>query len=148
MKTYSLVGFATLAFQALLSAYLAPPWLGPWWGMTVGLGYLVGSWFLGGLYLSDIIHLGIAHRALDYKPWFIKAVTLVNNTVGVYVELVCFVEPVYRSSRDLGRSDDPQGHSACALMQRPSDEPNGEIYALTLTRAPFVPDDWAAAEAA
>src|ERR1700685_3063015 len=91
MKIYNVVGFATLAFQALLSALLAPPWLGPWWGMVVGVGYLVVSWFLGGLYLSDMIHLGIAHRALDYKDWFIKAVTLINNTVGVYVDPVSWV---------------------------------------------------------
>ncbi|MDX2462342.1 MAG: fatty acid desaturase, partial [Gammaproteobacteria bacterium] len=37
------------------------------------------------------IHLGIAHRALDYKEWFIKAVTLVNNTFGVYVDPVSWV---------------------------------------------------------
>jgi len=91
MKVYNLVGFATLALQVLISVLLAPPWLGPWWGAAIGLGYLLFSWFLGGLYLSDIIHLGIAHRALDYKEWFIKAVTLVNNTVGVYIDPVSWV---------------------------------------------------------
>jgi sn-1 stearoyl-lipid 9-desaturase len=91
MKIYNVIGFAILAFQLLLSAYLAPAWLGPWWGIVVGAGYLLISWFLGGLYLSDMIHLGIAHRALDYKEWFIKAVTLVNNTVGVYVDPVSWV---------------------------------------------------------
>jgi hypothetical protein len=38
-------------------------------GIVVGVGYLLISWFLGGLYLSDMIHLGIAHRALD-GLWF------------------------------------------------------------------------------
>jgi hypothetical protein len=69
MKIYNLVGVGTLALQLLLSVLLAPPWLGPWWGMAIGFAYLLLSWFLGGLYLSDIIHLGIAHRALDYKQW-------------------------------------------------------------------------------
>ena len=78
MRIYNVVGFATLALQVLISALLAPPWLGPWWGIAVGLGYLLISCFLGGLHLSDMIHLGIAHRALDYKEWFIKSVTLIN----------------------------------------------------------------------
>jgi len=91
MKIYNLVGLGTIALQVLISVLLAPPWLGPWWGAAVGLGYLLCSWFLGGLYLSDIIHLGIAHRALDYKEWFIKAVTLINNTLGVYIDPVSWV---------------------------------------------------------
>jgi uncharacterized membrane protein (DUF485 family) len=65
MKIYNVVGFAMLALQVLISALLAPPWLGPWWGIVVGFGYLLVSWFLGGLYLSDVVHLGIAHRARD-----------------------------------------------------------------------------------
>ncbi len=91
MKVYNLVGVGTLALQVLISAMLAPPWLGPWWGAAIGLGYLLFSWFLGGLYLSDIIHLGIAHRALDYKEWFVKTVALVNNTAGVYIDPVSWV---------------------------------------------------------
>lgn len=91
MKIYNAVGFATLALQVLLSAYLAPPWLGPWWGIVVGFGYLLVSWFVAGVYLSDVIHLGIAHRALDYKEWFIEAVTLINNSAGVYVDPVSWV---------------------------------------------------------
>lgn len=91
MRIYNLLGLAALALQLLVSALLAPPWLGPWWGMAVGFGYLTISWFIAGLYLSDMIHLGIAHRALDYKDWFIKTVTLVNNTLGVYVDPVSWV---------------------------------------------------------
>jgi len=91
MKIYNVLGFALLALQLLISAFLAPPELGPWWGMVVGLGYLLISWFIAGIYLSDMIHLGIAHRALDYKEWFIKTLTLVNNTVGVYVDPVSWV---------------------------------------------------------
>jgi hypothetical protein len=48
-----------------------------------GLFYF--CWFMGGLYLADVLHLGIAHRSLDYKEWFIKAVTIVNNTFAIYV---------------------------------------------------------------
>ena len=35
--------------------------------------------------------LGIAHRSLDYKEWFIKAVTIVNNTFGIYVDPIAWV---------------------------------------------------------
>jgi len=91
MKIYNVLGFGLLALQLLISAFLAPAELGPWWGMVVGLGYLLISWFIAGVYLSDMIHLGIAHRALDYKEWFIKSLTLVNNTLGVYVDPVSWV---------------------------------------------------------
>jgi len=91
MRIYNVLGFAILGMQLLISAILAPPWLGPYWGMVVGFTYLLASWFSGGLYLSDIIHMGIAHRALDYKDWFIKTMTLVNNAFFVYVDPVSWV---------------------------------------------------------
>jgi fatty-acid desaturase len=91
VKIYNLAGIATLALQAVLSVVLAPPWLGPWRGLAIGMGYLLVSWFVAGLYLSDVIHMGITHRALDYKEWFIKTVTLVNNSLGIYVDPVSWV---------------------------------------------------------
>jgi len=54
--------------------------------MSIGGVYFIVCWFLGGLYLADVLHLGIAHRSLDYKEWFIKAVTVVNNIFGLYVD--------------------------------------------------------------
>ena len=91
MKIYNVLGLTILAMHLLISAMLAPSSIGPYWGMAVGFAYLLASWFSGGLYLSDMIHLGLAHRALDYKDWFIKAVTLVNNTFFVYVDPVSWV---------------------------------------------------------
>jgi fatty-acid desaturase len=91
MKIYNVIGFAVLALQLVISALLAPAELGPMWGMLIGFSYLLISWFMGGLYLSDMIHLGIAHRALDYKAWFIKTVTVVNNAFFVYVDPVSWV---------------------------------------------------------
>src|SRR5262245_16501704 len=91
MKIYNVLGFTILAMQLLISAVLAPPWLGPYWGMAVGFAYLLASWFSGGVYLSDMIHMGIAHRALDYKDWFIKTVTVINNAFFVYVDPVSWV---------------------------------------------------------
>ena len=91
MQIYNVIGYALLVSQLVSSALLAPPSLGPWWGMAIGFGYLLVSWFLAGVYLSDVMHMGITHGALDYQEWFIKGVTLVNNTVGVYVDPVSWV---------------------------------------------------------
>ena len=59
--------------------------------MLIGGVYFVFCWFLAGLYLADVLHMGIAHRALDYKEWFIKAVTVVNNVFGIYVDPIAWV---------------------------------------------------------
>jgi stearoyl-CoA desaturase (delta-9 desaturase) len=91
MKTHNLIGYAILALQAAALAYVAPTALGPWLGMTLGMLYFTAIWFLSGLYLSDIIHMGITHGALDYKPWFIKTVTVVSNTIGIYVNPLTWV---------------------------------------------------------
>ena len=91
MKPHTLIGYAIILLQAAAATYFAPPALGPWLGMTLGLLYFTAIWFLSGLYLSDIIHMGITHGALDYKPWFIKTVTVVSNTVGIYVNPVTWV---------------------------------------------------------
>jgi fatty-acid desaturase len=112
MRIYNLLGYSALALHVLISALLAPPWLGPWWGMAVGFAYLLVSWFLAGLYLSDIIHMGIAHRALDYKEWFIKSVALVNNALGVYVDPVSWVNRHRLHHRFADHAGDPNKLSA------------------------------------
>ena len=57
----------------------------------IGVAYCHLSWFLAGLYLADVLHLGIAHRSLDYKEWFIKLVTVSNNLFGLYVDPIAWV---------------------------------------------------------
>jgi stearoyl-CoA desaturase (delta-9 desaturase) len=91
MKIYNLYGWALIVLYALGCMYFAPPWLGPWGGLGVGAAYFLVCWFMGGVYLSCVIHMGIAHRALDYKPWFLKTLTVVNNTFGVYVNPITWV---------------------------------------------------------
>jgi fatty-acid desaturase len=91
MKGYNFAGYALIVAYALACMYFAPPDIGPWIGLLIGAAYFVACWFVGGLYLSSVIHLGIAHRALDYKEWFVKAITIVNNTFGVYVNPVTWV---------------------------------------------------------
>src|SRR5258708_18643562 len=75
----------------LACVYSAPAHLGPWMGMLIGGAYFIFCWFMGGLYLADVLHLGIAHRSLDYKEWFMKAVTIVNCTFAIYVDPIAWV---------------------------------------------------------
>jgi stearoyl-CoA desaturase (delta-9 desaturase) len=91
MKIHDVYGYALILTYALGCMYFAPPHLGPWLGLAIGAAYFVGCWFIGGLYLSSVIHMGIAHRALDYKPWFLKTLTVFNNTFGVYINPVTWV---------------------------------------------------------
>jgi fatty-acid desaturase len=85
MRIYNVVGYALLILHASISALLAPPALGPLAGLAVGMLYLVFIWLVAGLYLPEILHMGIAHRALEFKGWFVKSTTLLCNTVAIYV---------------------------------------------------------------
>jgi sn-1 stearoyl-lipid 9-desaturase len=91
MKIYNAVGYGCLLLYAAASAFFAPAHLGPWVGLATGMTYLIVCWFFAGLYLSCVIHMGIAHRALDYKEWFVQSLTLVNNAFGVYVDPITWV---------------------------------------------------------
>ena len=91
MKSHDVVGYMIVLAYALACIYFAPAHIGPWPGLLIGSIYFVVVWFIGGLYLSSVIHMGIAHRALDYQPWFLKTLTLVNNTFGVYINPITWV---------------------------------------------------------
>lgn len=91
MKIYNLYGYLIILFYLLACAYAAPAPLGPWKGLLIGATYFAFCWFLAGLYLADMLHLGIAHRSLDYREWFMKAVAVLNNTFGIYVNPISWV---------------------------------------------------------
>lgn len=91
MKIYNIPGYLIIVAYLLACMHWAPVGLGPWVGAITGGLYFIFGWFLGGLYIADILHLGIAHRALDYKEWFMKTVTIVNNSLGVYVSPISWV---------------------------------------------------------
>ena len=42
MKPYTLIGYAIILLQTAAAAYYAPPALGPWLGMTLGLLPVIG----------------------------------------------------------------------------------------------------------
>lgn len=91
MKTYNLCGYVIIFGYAAACMFSAPADIGPWKGLLIGETYFVAFWFLAGVYLADVLHLGIAHRSLDYKPWFIKLVTVGNNLFGLYVDPTAWV---------------------------------------------------------
>jgi sn-1 stearoyl-lipid 9-desaturase len=91
MKIYNLAGYLIIVLYLLACIFSAPSQWGPWRGLLIGAIYFVFCWFAAGLYLADILHLGIAHRALDYKGWFIQSVAILNNTFGIYVNPISWV---------------------------------------------------------
>jgi fatty-acid desaturase len=91
MKIYNVIGYSIIAVYMLVCVYFAPAHLGPWKAALIAAAYFLFCWFLAGLYLADVLHLGIAHRSLDYKPWFMKAVTITNNFLGIYVDPIAWV---------------------------------------------------------
>jgi fatty-acid desaturase len=107
MKIYNVIGYSILFAYMLACMYSAPPHLGPWKGMLIGGVYFVFCWFLAGLYLADVLHMGIAHRALDYKGWFVKGVTVVNNTFGIYVDPIAWVNRHRLHHKNADHDGDP-----------------------------------------
>jgi fatty-acid desaturase len=91
MRIYNLIGYSIIVIHVVVSGLVAPERWGFFSGATTGLLYLVFIWFLGGLYLSDVMHMGIAHKTLAYKEWFIKLVTIINSVAGIYINPITWV---------------------------------------------------------
>ncbi|MGH8616298.1 MAG: fatty acid desaturase [Burkholderiales bacterium] len=91
MKIYNVIGYSIIFLYLLACMLFAPAHLGPWGGLAIGGAYFFFFWFMAGLYLADVLHLGIAHRSLDYKEWFIKLVVIINNLFGLYVDPIEWV---------------------------------------------------------
>jgi fatty-acid desaturase len=107
VKIYNLAGYLVIFFYLLACMYSAPAQLGPWTAVLIGGAYLIFCWFMGGLYLADVLHLGIAHRALDYREWFIKAVTVVNNVFAIYVDPIAWVNRHRLHHKNADHDGDP-----------------------------------------
>src|ERR1700756_5510241 len=61
VKIYNVIGYLIILLYLLACMYSAPAQWGPWKGTLVGGAYFIFCWFFGGLYLADLLHLGIAH---------------------------------------------------------------------------------------
>jgi len=107
MKIYNLTGSLIILFYLLACMYSAPTQIGPWMGLLIGGVYFIFCWFVAGLYLADLLHLGIAHRSLDYKEWFIKAVTILNNVFGIYVDPIAWVNRHRLHHKNADHDGDP-----------------------------------------
>lgn len=91
MKIYNVTGYSLIAIHVLAAGLAAPEHWSFLHGATIGALYLLFVWFLGGLYLSDVMHMGIAHKTLAFKEWFIKLVTIFNNVAGIYINPITWV---------------------------------------------------------
>jgi len=107
VKSYNFVGYLIILCYLLASLYLAPAHMAPWAAFMIAAAYFIFCWFLGGLYLADVLHLGIAHRSLDYREWFMKAVTLTNNVFGLYVDPIAWVNRHRLHHRHADHDGDP-----------------------------------------
>ena len=117
MKIYNIYGYLIILAYALACMYFAPARLGPWLGLAIGAIYFIGCWFMAGLYLADVLHMGIAHRALDYRVWFIKAVTIVNNVFGIYVDPIAWVNRHRLHHKNSDHDGDPNKLSSDGLWR-------------------------------
>lgn len=85
MKIYNVTGYSLLVLHGLLSGLAAPPGWSIWFAVAVGFLYLLLIWFVGGVYLSDVLHMGIAHKTLAYKKWFVQFLTIFFSLFGIYL---------------------------------------------------------------
>jgi stearoyl-CoA desaturase (delta-9 desaturase) len=88
MRGYIIIGYIVVAIALLAGALLFPFHGSPLASLGVTIAYYAVVWFLAGIYLGNLVHLGLAHRAMDVKPWFLYLVMVVNNTVGCYLNLI------------------------------------------------------------
>lgn len=91
MKPYNVSGYSLIVTHLAAAGFAAPAKWGFVIGAAGGLVYLMFIWFSGGLYLSDVMHMGIAHKTLDYKDWFIKSVVVFYNVTGIYINPTTWV---------------------------------------------------------
>ena len=91
MKIYNFTGYSLILIHVVVAGLVAPEQWGFVLGAAVALLYLLFIWFLGGLYLSDVMHMGIAHKTLAYKEWFIKLMAILNNVAGIYINPITWV---------------------------------------------------------
>ena len=91
MKRYNAIGYAAILLYVASAVFLAPAGWGRPVAALIAFAYLLIIWFFGGTYLAVILHMGIAHRALDFDAAFMKLVTLGYNTAGIYVNPITWV---------------------------------------------------------
>jgi fatty-acid desaturase len=107
LRAGHVTGYVLILLHAAVSAFLAPSSIGPWKGLVIGMLYMLVLWFLMGIFVSNILHLGISHRALDFADWFAQAVALTQNLIGVYVDPILYVRRHRQHHSHSDRDGDP-----------------------------------------
>jgi stearoyl-CoA desaturase (delta-9 desaturase) len=88
LRYYNAFGYGVTAAALAAGTFLFPFHGDHLQSFGVTIGYYALVWFLAGIYLGDVVHLALAHRAMDVKPWFLYLIMSVNNTVGCYLNLI------------------------------------------------------------
>jgi stearoyl-CoA desaturase (delta-9 desaturase) len=91
MKVYSLIGYLLIVLHVIAGGLVSPEGWGFLAGALGAFSYLLVVWFLAGIYLTDVIHMGVAHRALEFKPWFTQFISVLFNTLGIYINPTSWV---------------------------------------------------------
>ena len=86
MKSYCVIGWSLIAAHIAAAAAFAPEGWSASAGALLGAFYLGFIWLVSGLYVAHILHMGIAHRAIEFKIWFIDTISVVNAVAGIYVD--------------------------------------------------------------
>ena len=87
-RVYNLFAYLTVGGYLAACALISPLHGDHWLSLGVGFTYFVFVWFTNGIYLGNALHLGLSHRSLDVKPWFVHAITVFTNTFCVYINPV------------------------------------------------------------
>lgn len=86
MKSYCVIGWSLIAAHIAAAAFLAPPEWGMLNGALAAAAYLCFIWLVSGLYVAHILHMGIAHRAIEFRRQFVDAISVINGIAGIYVD--------------------------------------------------------------
>lgn len=91
MASYNFTGYLLIFLHLAVGGTMSPVGWSFFEGSLIAFIYLVFVWFLAGVYLTDVIHMGVAHRALVFRPWFTKFISVLYNTIGIYVNPTTWV---------------------------------------------------------
>lgn len=91
MKSYNIIGYAIIFLNIIAAGFFAPTGWSFAAGAIVGFAYLIFIWFVGGIYASNILHMGIAHKTMHFKDWFVKSITVFFSLTGIYINPTTWV---------------------------------------------------------
>jgi len=88
LRHYIAIGYVVTGAAIAAGTFLFPFHGSYLASFGVTMGYYALVWMLAGLYLGDVVHLALAHKAMEVKPWFLYLIMVLNNTIGCYLNLI------------------------------------------------------------